>query len=241
MIVYPPGYRAGCNRRATKFGACCRLLADEVETIPRDDWQQWIGKVSLRPHVKTILDQNGYGSCATESPTQGLMIVRDVGGHPFVLLNPLSIYRVTSGGSDNGSSIDENLAFARTVGILPEAYWPRSKGFHATPPAGWQAEAAKYKIGEFYDIATEDEFGSALLRGFAVVFGWSGHSVIATSLLSTTKFEYANSWGDWGDQGFGTLALSSVNWGYGAFAIRTPLSNDAPAPPSPLSVRREVE
>lgn len=230
-LIIPDGCRTGCLPRSSKFGDVCKLAADGIELIPRDQWKDLIGTVSLRPCVRQILDQDGAGSCATESTTQSEMIGREVAGLPFVLLNPWSIYRVTSGGRDNGSSIDENLVFARDTGILPEAYWPRSKGFRATPPDGWEKVAARYRIDEFFDIGSIDEVGSALLRGFAVVFGWSGHSCIMTRLLSTITAEYANSWGDWGDQGFGKINLNSINFGYGAFATRSvviPSDEDVP-------------
>ena len=221
-LIIPAGKAKGCNPRISRYGACCKLAADAIEIIPRDKWAGLIGPVSLRPFVNQILDQDGLGSCATESTTQGAMIVRAVEGKPFGLLNPLSIYRVTSGGRDQGSSIDENLAFARQTGILPESYWPRSKGFRVEPPAGWRAVAAEYKIDEFYDVGTVVELGSALLKGFVVVFGWDGHSCVFTRLLSPTKAEYANSWGAWwGDAGYGILDLDSVHFGYGAFAVKT--------------------
>jgi hypothetical protein len=233
QLIVPDGKAKGCLPRKSSFGSVCKLAADEIEIIPRDKWAGLIGTVNLRPHVNQILDQGNIGSCATCSTSQGVMIARNVAGAPFVLLNPLSIYRVTSGGSDRGSSIDENLAFARETGILPESYWPYSKGFRATPPDGWQKVAAEYKLDEFFDIGTVDEFGSALLRAMPVVFGWDGHSVVATRLISATKFEYANSWAtDWGDQGFGTLSLDSVNWGYGSFAVRT-VTHATPDPDVP--------
>jgi hypothetical protein len=54
------------------------------------------------------------------------------------------------------------------------------------------------------------------------VFGWNGHSCVLTKLLSTSEAEYCNSWSpQWGDQGFGRIRLSAINFMYGAFAIRT--------------------
>jgi len=232
-LIVPSGKVTGCNFRKTKYGDCCALLSDVLEIIPRDKWAGLIGQVNLRPFVGQILDQGDVGSCATESTSQGAMIVRAIEGKHFVLLNPWSIYRITSGGRDNGSSIDENLQFARDYGILPESYWPRSKGWWATPPADWKAVAADYRIDEFFDIGTALEFGTSLLRGFPVVFGWQGHSVIATRLLSATTFEYANSWSPkWGDEGFGVLDLDEVNWGYGAFAAKT-MTHATPDPDLP--------
>jgi hypothetical protein len=195
-------------------------MADMIEIIPRDKWAGLIGQVDLRPQVKVVLDQGNVGSCATEACTGAVMICRSTAGLPHVLLNPWSIYRVTSGGRDQGSSIDENLQFARDVGILPESYWPRSKGWKATPPQGWEAIANKNRIKEFYDCGNIPQVGSALLYGFSVPFGWQGHSCVLTKLVSPKEAEYLNSWGDWGDQGFGRIKLSSINFGYGAYCVR---------------------
>ncbi len=219
-LIVPLGKVTGCLPRVSQFGELCEPFASAIDVIPRDKWAGLIGKVNLRPQVKVVLDQDGVGSCATEATVGAAMIARAAAGQPHVLLNPWSIYRVTSGGRDGGSNIDSNLAFARDTGILPEAYWPRSKGWRATPPDGWEQVAAKNKIKEFYDLRNEEELGTASLLGFSIVFGWQGHSCVITSLLSPTMAAYLNSWGDWGDQGFGKIKLSSINWGYGAWALR---------------------
>ena len=149
------------------------------------------------------------------------MTIRRVLNLPDVRLNPYFGYHTTSHGRDNGSSIDENLEFARKYGIASQAVWPRSRGWRTEPSNEAKADALKYRIAEFYDIASWEEFGSALLLGFPVVFGYSGHSVLATSLVDTGRFEYLNSWGQWGDEGYGVLQASKIYWPYGAFAIRT--------------------
>ena len=82
--------------------------------------------------------------------------------------------------------------------------------------------ASKYRIDEFYDISNVAEFATALLLGMPVEWGWSGHAVYAVDLIDKNTFRYANSWDEsWGDDGFGTLSLRSINWGYGAWAIRS--------------------
>jgi hypothetical protein len=197
------------------------MLEERVKLIDRDKWQKYLDKLgrSLRDHVNQILDQDGAGSCATESTSQALMVRSDWKGQEFVLLNPWFMYHYTSGGVDRGSSIDENLEFARNQGVAPESVWPRSKGWRATPSAEATREARKYRIAEFLDVTSIDGVGTALLNQLPVVFGWSGHSCVLTRLLSPTTAEYANSWGNWGDQGFGEIRLSSINFRYGAFAV----------------------
>jgi len=225
QLIIPEGKKTGCLPRVSKVGELCDKLEDRMEVIPQSEWGDWIGNgdLDLGEHVDNILDQNGVGSCATESTAQGIMICRSLQGLPHVLLNPWSMYCFTSGGRDGGSNIDTNLDHARRIGILPMDVWPRSKGWRSKPSDDlMDKEASKYRIHEFFDCATIDEVGTALIRGMPVVFGWSGHSCILTDLLDRNNARYANSWHEsWGDNGFGTVRLSAINFGYGAFAVRT--------------------
>jgi len=230
-LILPPGYKTGCLPRKSRFGEVCDPLEKAIEIIPVDRWQKLIGEVDLRPKTPDPpYDQNGYGSCACESSSGSVETVRVAAGLPRVRLNPYFVYHTTSGGRDNGSNIDDNLVFVREHGIAPESVWPRSHGPWKTPSAEAKKEALKYRILEFYDIANWEEFGTALLLGFPVVFGYSGHSVLATSLIDENRLEYLNSWGNWGDQGFGVLRSSSIMWQYGAWAVRSVIAPDLTAP-----------
>jgi len=237
VLITPNGKAKGCNPRRSKFGERCPAFAEKFNVIPPGDWPELL-KVhhSLRPSVSVILDQGSVGSCATESTTQAVMVNRATKGLPFLLLNPWSIYCFTGGTRNGGSSIDDNLEYARDVGILPESVWPRSKGFSRKPPKSLLDEhASQFRIAEYWDINTTAEIGTALLLGFPVVFGWSGHSCVFTDLLDVATAEYCNSWSaDWGDDGFGKLSLRSVNFKYGCFALRT--TNEANTDPVPPEV-----
>jgi hypothetical protein len=218
------GRKPGCLPRATKPGVCCSFFRDKFTVIPRKDWPDVLAnpnRVRLRPSVPVILDQNGYGSCATESASQCVMTCRGFSGQPFVLLNPWFVYQTTSGGRDGGSNIDTNLSFIRENGIAPESIWPRSKGIRTKPSAEAYEAAKEFKILEFYDITSIEEFGTALFLGFSISYGRKGHSIMGTEVLTAKTFLYANSWGDWGDAGFGIDSFDDINFGYGAFAVRT--------------------
>jgi len=237
VLITPRGKKKGCLPRKSKFGSRCPVFGDSFNTIPVGDWPELLKTHhSLRPFVPMIFDQDGVGSCATESTTQAMQVARAAQGLPFIQLQPWSIYSTTSGGRDQGSAIDDNLEYAREIGILPESVWPRSKGWRAKPPKSLLDEhASQFRIQEFWDIENIEQIGTALLLGFPVVFGWSGHSVMFCDLLDTATAEYANSWGsEWGDEGFGKLSLRSVNFKYGAFALRVASeAADDPTPPVP--------
>jgi len=235
QLTLPDGYKLGCLPRRSRFGEVCAPFADKIDVIDRKYWPDLLANISLRSKVPVVLDQGSVGSCATESSTSSVHVTRAMNGLPFDLLNPLFVYHTTSGGQDQGSNIDDNLVFVRDKGIAPESVWPRSKGFRAQPSDEAYREALKYRIDEFYDISSFAEFGTALLLGFPVVFGYSGHSVLAVALKDVDTVIYLNSWSDsWGDKGYGTLRTSSIHWGYGAWAVRSVrLPDESPDPPIP--------
>ena len=231
--MYIPGWddsegrKAGLLPRVSKRGQVCSFFP-KGWVIPKSEWAGILAQpdhMRLRPSVPVILDQDGVGSCATEATAQTIMTLRSFNGQKFEKLNPWFIYYTTSGGSDRGSNIDSNLKFARDNGCAPESIWPRSKGWRARPSEEAKEAAKNYKILEFYDIRNSEELGSALLLGFPVAYGRSGHAITAVDLVTPTTMRYANSWGNWGDEGFAVESINRVNYGYGAWAIRAGIDN----------------
>lgn len=218
------GRKPGCLPRASKPGEWCPLASERIKVIPEREWDEILSDpahMRLRPSVPVVLNQGSVGSCAAESTTGGVMALRSFNGQKFELLNPWFIYRVTSGGRDNGSNIDTNLKFVREHGIAPERLHPRSKGWRARPSDEATEAAKAFKILEFFDIQNKVEFGSALIAGFPVVYGRRGHSILGVDPISRSEFGWLNSWGgDWGDGGFEVESYRGVNFSYGVFAIR---------------------
>lgn len=225
-LVFPEWAKHNmCLPRDTRPGKLSGvpLLEDRVDVITQDKWDQYIGEINLRSRVHEILYQGRVGSCATESTTQADLVVADRQGLPFVRLNPWSIYAETSDGRDNGSMIDRNVEFAQTRGILPLELWSRNEGWNAKAPNYyWEKVGKLHRLHEVYDCNTTDETGTALIRGYPVIFGWKGHSCVLLQLVDRYRALYANSWGkDWEDNGFGIISLASINYRYGAFAVRS--------------------
>ena len=226
-LEFPPGYVGGCKPRRYAPGQICRMAADSVAIIPTAEWAGLIQErkdagLSVRPFVKVIFDQGQVGSCATEAASQLVQTRKVMQGQPFVQLNPYFMYHTTSGGRDSGSSIDEDMEFARQYGIAPESVWPRSKGWQAKPSEEAYAAALENRLDEFFDCVTVQEIGSCLLAGHLVQFGWKSHSELMIELVSPTHALVINSWNkSWGDNGAHEVPLSSVNFSYGAYAGRT--------------------
>lgn len=234
-----PGWRNSKGRKAgclllpssAKSNRFCRSASTAIEIIDPADWPSLIdaqGRINMNHMVPYVLDQDGVGSCAAESSTGGLLIQRNFSGQQLVRLNPYSLYHFSGGGRDMGSNIDTNLKYLREQGVCPIDLWPRSKGYRLRPSAEAMEAAKLFRIVEFYDIRNKVEFGSALLQGLVVVYGRSGHAICAVYLKSVNRIIYLNSWGNWGNEGRGEESLGVVNWGYGAYAIRTVAHDDVP-------------
>lgn len=211
---------AGCLPRKQLYGTYPKA-EDRIELIPEDEWENLAKNITLRPRVKAIKDQNGYGACASYASVLAVEIARELAGYPYVELNPLTVYGRVNGGRDAGSSIDENLRFIMENGVVPASMWPESKGWRENPPEECWEAAQEYKIEEFYDIATNAEFVSALLRGFPVVFGARGHALCSIAYKREYP-EVGNSWAvSWGDEGFGKwVSWNGINTGYGMWCAR---------------------
>ena len=228
LTRYPGSFKPGCLPRRSRPGELCPMAADRVPLVPEDEWDRWGQEVNLRPFVRTVLDQDGVGSCAAEATTQAVMIARAIAGLPHVVLNPWTLYCYTSGGVDRGSSIDENLRVAMERGIAPMNLWPRSKGWRAKPTGAAAEAALLYRPAEFWDVADVSEHVSCLLKANPVVWGANGHAVCAVHYDSRGPL-IVNSWGEeWEDDGFGVWTpYTKINWSYGAFAVRCSAAPDA--------------
>jgi hypothetical protein len=227
-FIIPEGKKSGCLLRVSAPGQICPLFGEKIKVLSNEEIQASIDArkasgLRKRDQVKQILDQDGVGSCATESTTQGVMTTCVSAGRAFRLLNPWFLYFHSSGGVDRGSSIDTNLELARDIGIASEEVWPRSKGWRTKPSDAAYADALTNRIYEFYDAGNVQEVRTALALGFLVVFGHDSHSELMLELEDLNSADVANSWAtSWGDKGFHPtpFPLNRINWNYGCFIIR---------------------
>lgn len=230
QLTFPDGRKAGVRKESTsdrkaraKVADRCDPVRGEIELISRTYWDELADTghhQNRRSRFRYTLDQDGVGSCAAESAAGLKSALDERQGLPEVLYNPWSIYWYTSGGRDNGSVIGDNVEYIRDKGVCPEEVWPRSKSWRAEPDREAKRIAKFFTIKEFFYVETIDEFVSALLQGFDIHAGYTGHAIVFNRYLKRQKVEYKNSWGSWGDNGFGSLSLSNIYFPYGVYAYK---------------------
>ncbi len=230
QIAFPPGRKPGVRKESTnervarsKIAARCDSIRSQIELIPSRYWDELADTAwhkNRRSRFRYTSDQDGVGSCAAESAANLKAALDERQGLPRIVYNPWFVYHTTSGGRDNGSVIGDNVEFIRDYGVCPEEVWPRSKGWRATPGGEARRIAKFFKLLEFFYVETIDEFVSALLQGYDIHAGYLGHGISFNRYLKRRTVEYKNSWGNWGDDGFGSLSLSRIYFPYGAYAYK---------------------
>ena len=209
--------------RRSKIMDRCNSIRSTLTTIPENYWDELAASEWHQSKTENYLytsDQNSVGSCAAESANNTKHALDTMQGQPLIVYNPFGMYYTTSGGRDNGSVIGDNLEFARDKGCFPEEIWPRSNGWRKQPSSEAYKIAAYFKLREFFYIENISEFVSALLQGYYVHAGYSGHAVSFCCYLGKGVLKFKNSWGEWGENGFGNLKTSQINFGYGAYAYK---------------------
>ena len=236
----------GCMPRTDLCGSIFPCWEDTSPImIPRDKWEALSAELDrdLSALVAKIKNQKSEGTCASNATTQALEIVLNLALslNLWIEFSPISIYRWIAPGPGTGSTISDNLVQLRDTGALPvdsprnrailtEAGIPlkllQAVGYSQSFPDDWKSVASLFRMVEWFDIRSFDGFASCLLAGLPVVYGRAGHAICGARLVRKDGkwyVKYANSWGDWGDNGFGYDSesyISSAISSYGAFAVR---------------------
>lgn len=227
MLRNPPrGIRRGVARR-NRLSPPKTLTFDDLGVEPYElrDWSDLIADQNRTPpdwYVKFILNQASVGSCACEGCWGAGMCRRHQDGQAYVILNPYFPYHTVSGGYDGGSSLPDNIAFAQKYGCASQEVWPRSHGWRKKPSDEAYQDALQYRLLDdgVVQVRSWEEFGTLVLLGIPVYFGYSGHAIFSSEIISTSRLIYVNSWHkSWGDNGRGTLSASSIYWNYGVYGI----------------------
>lgn len=196
--------------------------ASQVMVDPKD-WQRLLEKQAAEntgcdAFVKQIKNQSKEGSCVGQATTSA---VENIEGQMFgldrmTLLGSISLYKQIGRSAGSGAMLGDALEAIRDVGILPldtpenrakyGNHVMKNTGFGTPFPSGWKTTAAKFKVTEWLVGRSFEGMVSASLCNKPIVYARSGHCILGVRFIwkgGKLTLKYQNSWGNWGDNGFG--------------------------------------
>ena len=204
---------------------------DEAEGTGGDSLIQW------------ILNQGREGSCVGNAQTQGHMALqaRKFGKEFVTRLSACSAYQLIGRSAGSGAMVSDALKMGTSYGICPlDTPENRAKfgsvvmpatGFSTRRPDGIKEVSANFRFDPKGTKVVRSIGGlrSALARRHPVVVGREGHSILYLRnrrKSNAWRTRYANSWGDWGDKGFGEdterQTEKSASWAFAITSIVIP-------------------
>lgn len=234
-LKYVAGYNGPGNR------GLCASYADVAEVIPESQWKELADQIQSKGggtsrYVTRIFNQKQEGSCVANASSQAMEIVscKQFGKNRVVHFSAMSLYKRIGRSPQSGAVVSDAIEELVNKGLLPlddeqnktkfKHYMPNT-GWSTPYPTGWEDTAKMFKALEWTEIDSYAELVSALLFHEPVVVGRSGHSICYCDFLykdGEPMVKYANSWGDWGDKGYGYDTLRSIKASSGwAYALRS--------------------
>ena len=232
-----------------KLGAVSPIFEEHFSEhiIPQADWKNLVDthKPNYSQLVTWQYDQDGEGTCTSNAESDVISCIwTGTFGHEFSIApSPISMYRFCASGPNSGSSVACNIKRARDHGCLlidnaqnrkvldamglDPNHTIKAVGYNQRIPAGAMEETAiHFQIDEAYQIATIEGFFTALLLGFHVNYGRDSHAIHGTDAVFRSEWvcKYHNSWGQWGDNGYGYDTFDYIrrrSAAYGAWAHRS--------------------
>ena len=226
---------------------------DVVPLIPESQWRAEHDRLEeagggMERLVTRIFNQSNEGACVGNATTQQHQVMQaaQFGTNRVIQLSPISLYKRIGSSANSGAMIDDALDEMSSGGILPldtadnrqrfGSHVMPATGFRTPWPSGWQSTAKLFTADERFVIGSVDELFSVLFRGFPVVVGRAGHSILYLRPVWDGRrwlVKYVNSWDDdWGEGfglfpgGFGydsaSLFRESAEWAFGVRSIRVP-------------------
>lgn len=230
----------------------------QTPMIPRAQWKE----VDLEAYLPPVKDQDGIGACNAFATITATEASREIAGLSYVKLSPGWLYGRINGGRDQGSTLEDGLAWMVEHGTCTSAT-VGDLSWRSNPSKAAQ-EAKNYRVVEAYLCPTVDHMASALQQGFVIVEGllwrdnftpdkdgWlpsvgrggaGGHALCGYGLTQRNGvwgIKTRNSWGvTWGNGGNCVIPESLFDGQIsGYWAIRSVTRTPEPFPPS-NSMRR---
>jgi len=201
-------------------------IHDTFQPIPRSEFgdrirekekdQSRMSDFILSENVP-CLNQGQTMYCHGNSPCGAVMFLRAAQGLPFVLLSPASIAGPTVNFRNQGGYIADDLNQVATVGCASQEFVPANQIGLSGFKTGWEADAAKYRAREWWDMGHRsansfDLVMTLVLSGIpvCVAYNWWGHAVTIVDGVNMPGGKFGvrgrNSWGpEYGSNGFFVL------------------------------------
>jgi hypothetical protein len=195
---------------------------DEIcaeDMVPRDQWKarSEATKAAYRATVRRIYSQGKTSACVGFGTAQAVetTLTRRYGAKNWVPLSGMDVYSDIGRSLMSGAYIPDGIARATEIGVLPLRD-PTTEGRYAVTfpgleykwarPAGWKPVAGMFKVTKAAKAQGKEMIASALIKGRTGIYGRKRHCVPPVYLDfegNTPLAAYANSWGNWGDNGIG--------------------------------------
>lgn len=202
----------------------------KVRMLTKEDFSGHVFNIHVAGDESYVADGMGVHNCVANAFSQSNEIAQALqhGKDKVTHLSAISLYKRIGRSPGSGAMVSDGIAEMRSRGILPlnndenKAKYKHTMpntGFYTPFPQGWEETAALFKGDEYYIVRTPQALFTALLKGCPVVVGRSGHSICYVRPMKKNGqrvVKYANSWGNWGDNGYGydssRMIAQSAQW-----------------------------
>lgn len=164
-------------------------------------------------------DQDGTNYCWINAPVYCYEAVQVMSGEPVVYYSPASVGAPIKSYRNNGGWGSEGLEYMVAHGVVRQDLWPANAINRQYDNEASQADRAKNKVTEFYDLVPRhwEQLLTCLIYNIPVAIGlnWWAHEVTACDVVIQPNGDLAvrirNSWSmDWGDEGYSILVKSKA-------------------------------
>ncbi len=214
--------------RPDETGFCYDGLARrfDLPEIRRSEWQGMIEERKQRG--RRIIDwcrrkkyspmnQQRTNYCWIFAPTHGVEIARMLANEPKIRLSPAWAGSIIKGGRNVGGWGREAIRFLAESGTVPVSRVAATDQSRRNDTRTNRTIAKGYRVTDWMELRPRNlsQMVTTILSGYTVAVGynWWGHEVLATDLDwidNDVALIIRNSWGGWGDYGFGVLQGSRM-------------------------------